>query len=402
MAKNGRAGAALAIAGLASFFAGSVATLLLAAFAPPLAEVAFKFGPAEYFSLMVLGLVGAVVLASGSLIKAICMILLGLLLGMVGTDVNSGVARFDFGVPELQDGLDFAIVAMGVFGFAEIMSNLEQKENRVSLSEKMGSLYPNKQEFKESWPAVVRGTALGSMLGILPGGGAVLSSFASYTLEKKLSKHPERFGKGHPAGVAGPEAANNAGAQTSFIPLLTLGIPGNAVMALMVGAMTIHNIQPGPQVMTSHPQLFWGLIASMWIGNLMLVILNLPLVGIWVKLLKVPYRILFPAILVFCTIGVYSLNYNTFDILTTSCFGIIGYVWSKLKCEGAPLLLGLVLGPLMEENFRRALLLSRGNYMTFLDRGLSASLLAVAVLLVIIVALPSISKKRTQAFVEED
>ena len=401
MAKNGRAGAALSIAGLAAFFAGTVATVLLAAFAPPLAEVAFKFGPAEYFSLMVLGLVGAVVLASGSLVKAICMILLGLLMGMVGTDVNSGVARFDFGVPELQDGLDFAIVAMGVFGFAEIMSNLELRENRVEISSKIGSLYPNLQEFKEAWPAVIRGTALGSMLGILPGGGAVLSSFAAYTLEKKVSRNPERFGKGHPAGVAGPEAANNAGAQTSFIPLLTLGIPSNAVMALMVGAMTIHNIQPGPQVMTSNPQLFWGLIASMWIGNLMLIVLNLPLVGIWVKLLKVPYKILFPAILVFCTIGVYSLNYNTFDIMTTSCFGIVGYVWAKLKCEGAPLLLGLVLGPLMEENFRRALLLSRGNYGTFLERPLSASLLGVAALLVIIVALPSIKKKRQEAFVEE-
>jgi len=402
MAKNGRAGAALSIAAIGSFFAGSVATLLLAAFAPPLAEVAFKFGPAEYFSLMVLGLVGAVVLASGSLPKAICMILLGLLLGMVGTDVNSGVARFDFGVPQLQDGIDFAIVAMGVFGFAEIMTNLEQKENRVEISDKIGSLYPNKQEIKESVGPMVRGTALGSMLGILPGGGAVLSSFASYTLEKKLSKNPERFGKGHPAGLAGPESANNAGAQTSFIPLLTLGIPGNAVMALMVGAMTIHNIQPGPQVMTSHPQLFWGLIASMWIGNLMLVVLNLPLIGIWVKLLRVPYRILFPAILVFCTIGVYSLKNDPFDIYTTAAFGIIGYIWAKLRCEGAPLLLGLVLGPMMEENFRRALLLSRGNYGTFIDRPLSASLLAVALVLVIIVALPSIKKKRQETFTEED
>lgn len=402
MAKNGRAGAALAIAAIGSFFAGSVATLLLAAFAPPLAEVAFKFGPAEYFSLMVLGLVGAVVLASGSLPKAICMILLGLLLGMVGTDVNSGVARFDFGIPQMQDGIDFAIVAMGVFGFAEIMTNLEQKENRVEISDKIGNLYPNKQEIKESVGPMVRGTALGSMLGILPGGGAVLSSFASYTLEKKLSKNPERFGKGHPAGLAGPESANNAGAQTSFIPLLTLGIPGNAVMALMVGAMTIHNIQPGPQVMTSHPQLFWGLIASMWIGNLMLVVLNLPLIGIWVKLLKVPYRILFPAILVFCTIGVYSLKNDPFDIYTTAAFGVIGYIWSKLRCEGAPLLLGLVLGPMMEENFRRALLLSRGNYSTFIDRPLSASLLAVALVLVIIVALPSIKKKREETFVEED
>jgi putative tricarboxylic transport membrane protein len=402
MARNGRAGAALSLAAIGSFFAGSVATLLIAAFAPPLSEIAFKFGPAEYFSLMTLGLIGAVVLASGSLPKAICMILLGLLLGMVGTDVNSGVARYDFGIPELQDGIDFAIVAMGVFGFAEILSNLEQRENRIQLEDKIGSLYPSRQEIREAVPAIVRGTALGSILGILPGGGSVLSAFASYTLEKKISKEPERFGKGHPAGLAGPESANNAGAQASFIPLLTLGIPGNAVMALMVGAMTIHNIQPGPQVMTSHPELFWGLIASMWIGNLMLVVLNLPLIGVWVKLLKVPYRILFPAILVFCTIGVYSLNYNVFDIYITAIFGVIGYIWAKLKCEGAPLLLGLVLGPMMEENFRRALLLSRGDFSTFVTRPLSASLLAVAAILVILVALPSIRKKRQEAFVEED
>ncbi len=401
MARNGRAGAALAIAALGSFFAGCVATLVIAGFAPPLAEVAFKFGPAEYFSLMVLGLIGAVVLAAGSLPKAICMILLGLLLGMVGTDVNSGVARYDFGIPELQDGIDFAVVAMGVFGFAEILANLELKDERVDITSKVGTLYPNKQEFKEAWPAVVRGTAIGCALGILPGGGAVLSSFASYTMEKKLSKNPERFGKGHPAGLAGPESANNAGSQASFIPLLTLGIPGNAVTALMIGAMTIHNIQPGPQVMTSHPDLFWGLIVSMWIGNLMLVVLNLPLVGLWVKLLKVPYRILFPAILVFCTIGVYSLNYNVFDIWVTAAFGLVGYIWAKLKCEGAPLLLGLVLGPMMEENFRRALLLARGDYTTFVTRPLSASLLVAAAILVVIVALPSIKKKRDEAFVEE-
>jgi len=401
MAKNGRAGAALSIAAIGSFFAGSVATLLIAAFAPPLAEVAFKFGPAEYFSLMTLGLVGAVVLASGSLLKAICMILLGLLLGMVGTDVNSGVARYAFNIPELQDGIDFAAVAMGVFGFAEVLRNLEQRENRTQISSKIGSLYPNRQEIKEASGAVLRGTAIGSVLGILPGGGSVLAAFASYTIEKKLSSEPHRFGKGHPAGVAGPESANNAGAQTSFIPLLTLGIPGNAVMALMIGAMTIHNIQPGPQVITSHPELFWGLIASMWIGNLMLVILNLPLVGIWVKLLKIPYRLLYPAILVFCTIGVYSLNYNVFDIYVTVAFGFIGYLWSKLGCEGAPLLLGLVLGPMMEENFRRALLLSRGDFATFVERPLSATLLGLAVLLVVMVALPFIRKKRDEAFVEE-
>jgi TctA family transporter len=401
MARNGRAGAALALAAIGSFFAGTVATTIIAAFAPPLAEVAFKFGPAEYFSLMTLGLIGAVVLASGSIIKAIAMIILGLLLGMVGTDVNSGVARYDFGIPELQDGIDFAIVAMGVFGFAEILTNLELKDKRVNISDKVGSLYPNRREMREAAPAILRGTALGSCLGILPGGGATLSAFASYTLEKKVSKEPERFGKGHPAGLAGPESANNAGAQASFIPLLTLGIPGNAVMALMVGAMTIHNIQPGPQVMSSHPDLFWGLIVSMWIGNLMLVVLNLPLVGIWVKLLKVPYRILFPAILVFCTIGVYSLNYNAFDIFVTAVFGAVGYIWAKLRCEGAPLLLGLVLGPMMEENFRRALLLARGDFMTFLERPLSACLLAAAALLVVIVALPAIRKKRDETFVEE-
>ncbi|CDM25561.1 tripartite tricarboxylate transporter permease [Castellaniella defragrans] len=402
MARNGRAGAALALAALGSFFAGCVATVLLAAFAPPLAAIAFEFGPAEYFSLMVLGLVGAVVLASGSLPKAIAMVVLGLLLGMVGSDVNSGVIRYDFGLPELQDGIDFAIVAMGVFGFAEIMTNLEQRENRIDMIDKVGSLYPSRQEFKEAWPAAIRGTLLGSALGILPGGGAVLSSFASYSLEKKMSAQPERFGKGHPAGVAGPESANNAAAQTSFIPLLTLGIPGNAVMALMIGAMTIHNISPGPQVMSNHPQLFWALIVSMWIGNLMLLVLNLPLIGLWIKLLKVPYRILFPAILVFCVIGVYSLNGNVFDIYLTAFFGLVGYVWSKLRCEGAPLLLGLVLGPMMEENFRRALLLSRGDYTTFVSRPLTASLLAAAVLLVVLVALPSIRKQRATAFVEED
>ncbi|ETD72854.1 hypothetical protein V757_01715 [Pelistega indica] len=401
MAKNGRAGAALSIAALGSFFAGCVATILLAAFAPPLASIAFKFGPAEYFSLMVTGLVGAVVLASGSLPKALCMIVLGLLIGMVGTDVDSGIARYDFGIAELQDGVDFAVIAMGVFGLAEIMNNLAQKENRVDITDKLGSLYPNKQEFKEAAPASVRGTLLGSALGILPGGGAVLSSFASYTLEKKLSREPKRFGKGHPAGLAGPESANNAAAQTSFIPLLTLGIPGNAVMALMVGAMTIHNIQPGPQVMNSHPDLFWGLVVSMWVGNLMLVILNLPLVGLWVKLLKVPYRILFPAILLFCSIGVYSLNYNVFDIFVMALFGVIGYIWTKLKCEGAPLLLGVVLGPMMEENFRRALLFSRGDFTTFITRPLSASLLLLAVGLIILVTLPSIRKKREETFVEE-
>jgi len=401
MARNGRAGVALFTAGMGSFFAGCVATLVLAAFAAPLSELAFKFGPAEYFSLMVLGLIGAVVLASGSLIKAIAMIILGLLLGLVGTDVNSGTSRYAFDIPQLTDGLGFVAVAMGVFGFAEIMANLEQKENRETFLDKVTNLWPTKTDFKRMIMPILRGTALGSILGILPGGGAALAAFGAYSLEKKVSKYGQEFGKGAIEGVAAPESANNAAAQTSFIPLLTLGIPPNAVMALMVGAMTIHNIQPGPQVMTSNPALFWGLIASMWIGNFMLIILNLPMIGVWVKLLTIPYRHLYPAILVFCCIGVYSVNNTVFDIYLTAGFGILGYLFMKFKCEAPPLLLGFVLGPMMEENFRRALLLSRGDYTVFVTRPLSASLLAAAAFLVVIVLLPAFKKTREEAFVED-
>ena len=404
MARKGRAGPALAAAGLGSFFAGCVGTLIVAAFAPPLTEMALNFGPAEYFSLMIVGLIGAVVLASGSLIKALAMILLGLLLGLVGTDVNSGVARFSFDIPELTDGISFIVIAMGVFGYGEIINNLSQpEEHREVFTGKVDGIMPTKEDLKNMIPAVLRGTALGSALGILPGGGALLSAFAAYTIEKKTKLKPGEvpFGQGNIRGVAAPESANNAGSQTSFIPLLTLGIPPNAVMALMVGAMTIHNIQPGPQVMTSNPELFWGLIASMWIGNLMLVILNLPLIGIWIKLLTVPYKWLFPAILMFCAIGVYSTNNNSFDIWMVAIFGFIGYLFIKLGCEPAPLLLGLILGPMMEEYLRRALLISRGDWSVFVTRPLSASLLAVAVLLLIVVLLPSIKKKREEAFVED-
>jgi TctA family transporter len=401
MARNGRAGVALFTAGMGSFFAGCVATLVLAGFAAPLSELAFKFGPAEYFSLMVLGLIGAVVLASGSLVKAIGMIILGLLLGLIGTDVNSGTARYSFGVPQLTDGLGFVALAMGVFGFAEIMANLEQKEKRETFLDKVTNLWPTKTDFKRMIKPILRGTTLGSVLGILPGGGAALAAFGAYSLEKKISKYGHEFGKGAIEGVAAPESANNAAAQTSFIPLLTLGIPPNAVMALMVGAMTIHNIQPGPQVMTSNPALFWGLIASMWIGNFMLIILNLPMIGVWVKLLTIPYRHLYPAILVFCCIGVYSVNNTVFDIYLTAAFGILGYIFMKFKCEAPPLLLGFVLGPMMEENFRRALLLSRGDYTVFVTRPLSGCLLAAAFLLVILVTLPAFKKTREEAFVEE-
>jgi len=403
MARRGRAGAALGIAAIGSFIAGSFATVLVAAFAPPLTELAFKFGPAEYFSLMVLGLIGAVVLASGSLPKAIAMIVLGLLLGLVGTDVNSGVARFSFDIPELADGIGFVAVAMGVFGFAEIVANLEKKEAREVFTSKVGKLLPSAADLKYAAPAVARGTLLGSLLGILPGGDALLAAFASYTLEKKVTRKPEiPFGQGNTRGVAAPESANNAGAQTSFIPMLTLGIPPNAVMALMIGAMTIHNIQPGPQVMTSNPALFWGLIASMWIGNLMLVILNLPLIGMWVQLLKVPYRMLYLAILTFCCIGVYSINNNAFDVYMTAAFGAVGYLFYKLRCEPAPLILGFILGPMMEENLRRAMLLSRGDPTVFFTRPLSLGLLLAAVALVVIVALPAIKRGREEAFKEED
>src|ERR1700687_5217639 len=378
MARKGQAGKALGIAALGSFFAGSIATVLIAGFAPPLAELALKFGPADYFSLMVLGLIAAVVLAHGSLIKAIAMIVLGLLMGLIGTDVNSGVARYSFGLPELIDGVGIGTGAMGMFGFSEIIRNLEQGEEREVFTKSVTGLWPNWTDIKQAFPAVVRGTALGSMLGILPGGGAVLGAFSAYTLEKKLAKDPSRFGKGAIEGVAAPESANNAAAQTSFIPLLTLGIPSNPVMALMIGAMIIHGIQPGPQIMTSKPDLFWGMIASMWVGNLMLVILNLPLIRMWVN----------------------SISSAWMDVLLAALFGFIGYVFIKLECEPAPLLLGFVLGPMMEENLRRALLLSRGDPAVFFTRPISLTLLIIAGLLLLIMAAPSIAKKREEAFQE--
>jgi putative tricarboxylic transport membrane protein len=401
MARQGRAGPALAVAAVGSFFAGCVATFVIALAAPPLAEVALKFGPSEYFSLMVLGLVAATVLASGSLIKAIAMVVFGLLLGLIGTDVNSGVLRFTFGIPELSDGIGFVVVAMGMFGVAEIIANLDLKGNREVFTGKVISLFPTREDFRRAWPAVLRGTALGSFLGILPGGGSILAAFGAYTVEKKLSKHPEQFGKGAIEGVAGPEAANNAGAQTSFIPMLTLGIPGNAVMALMIGALMIQGIAPGPQVMSEKPELFWGLIASMWVGNFMLVVLNLPLIGMWIKLLTVPYRYLYPSILVFMAVGVFSLSNNPWDVLVMAVFGLLGYVCMKLECEPAPMILGFILGPLMEENLRRAMLLSRGDPSVFLTKPISAGFIVASVILLVIVALPALRKKRKEVFVEE-
>jgi TctA family transporter len=400
MARQGRAGAALGVAALGSFFAGTVSTLVIAAAAAPLAELALKFGPAEYFSLMLLGLVAAVVLAQGDFFKAVAMVVLGLVLGLVGTDVSSGAERFTFGVPELADGISFVVLSMGLFGIAEIIANLEQREKRDVFAQKIGSLWPTRQDLRDSWKPAVRGTALGSLLGILPGGGAVLSSFSAYTLEKRLAADPSRFGKGAIEGVAGPEAANNAGAQTSFIPLLVMGLPSNAVMALMVGAMMIHGIVPGPQVMEERPALFWGLIVSMWIGNLFLVLLNMPLIGLWARLLKVPYRLLYPIILLFCCVGVYSVNNSAFEVGLTLCFGLVGYLFIKLKCEAAPLLLGFVLGPMMEENLRRAMLLSRGDATVFFTRPISLCLLLAAAGLILLLAWPKARKTREAAFQE--
>ncbi len=402
MARKGKAGTALAVAALGSFFAGTVATLLVAIFAPPLTVIALKFGAAEYFSLMVLGLVSAIALAHGSILKALAMVVLGLLLGMVGTDIYSGTPRFTMGITEYADGLNFVALAVGVFGIAEILRNLEGDQDRTVLGAKLSGLLPSREEFRRIVGPVLRGTGIGSVLGILPGGGAVLAAFASYTVEKRMSKTPEEFGHGAIEGVAGPESANNAGAQTSFIPLLTLGIPANPVMALMVGAMIIQGIVPGPNVASEQPALFWGVIASMWIGNLMLVVLNLPLIGLWVRLLKVPYHVLFPIIMAFCSIGVYSVNSNVYDLYAVAFFGLMGYVLIKLKCEPAPLLLGFVLGPMLEENLRRAMILGRGDATVFLTRPISATLLVLTVLVLVVVLMPSIRKKRDEVFVEGD
>jgi putative tricarboxylic transport membrane protein len=402
MARKGRAGVALATAALGSFFAGTVSTFLVAIFAPPLTAIALEFGSAEYFSLMVVGLVSSIALAHGSIVKALAMLVLGLLLGMVGSDIFEGTPRFTLGISEFADGLNFVAVAVGVFGVAEILRNLENEKTRSILMSKVEGLMPSREDFRRMAGPILRGTGIGSALGVLPGGGAILAAFASYTVEKRLAKNPQEFGHGAIEGVAGPESANNAGAQTSFIPLLTLGIPANPVMALMIGAMIIKGIVPGPNVATEQPSLFWGIIASMWIGNLMLVVLNLPLIGLWVRLLKVPYYVLFPIIMAFCSIGVYSVKSNVFDLYSVAFFGFIGYVLVKLRCEPAPLLLGFVLGPLLEENLRRAMIFSRGDPTTFVTRPISAGLLLLAALVLVVVFMPSVKAKREQVFQEEE
>ncbi len=401
MARQGKAGRALATAAISSFFAGTVATLVIIFFAPPLADIAIRFGPAEYFSLMVLGLVASVVLAHGSLLHALAMILMGLLLGLVGTDITSGTARYTFDLPQLADGLGFVVVAMGIFGIGEIVANLEHESKRELMMKRVTGLMPTREDWGRIIGPIVRGTALGSILGILPGGGAMLASFGAYSLEKKISRNSHEFGKGAIEGVAAPESANNAGAQTSFIPMLTLGVPSNPVMALMIGAMIIQGIQPGPTVMTEQPSLFWGLIVSMWVGNVMLLALNLPLVGLWVRMISIPYHLLFPMIVAFCSIGVFSLNNSSFDVYLMAIFGLLGYVFRKIDAEPAPLLLAFILGPMMEEFLRRTLLLSQGDPTVLVTRPISAVMLAVSLVLLVIVLLPAIRQKRDEAFEEE-
>ena len=401
MARQGKAGRALATAAIGSFIAGTIATVVIIFFAPPLAAIALKFGPAEYFSLMVLGLIASIVLARGSLLHALAMIVLGLFLGLVGTDITSGSERYTFDLPKLADGIDFVIVAMGIFGIGEIVANLENETKREILTKRVTGLMPTREDWRRIIGPILRGTALGSILGILPGGGAMLSSFGAYSLEKRISPNSKEFGKGAIEGVAAPESANNAGAQTSFIPMLTLGVPSNPVMALMIGAMIIQGIQPGPSVMTEQPALFWGLIVSMWVGNLMLLALNLPLIGLWVRMISIPYHFLFPMIVAFCSIGVFSLSNSTFDVYLMAIFGLLGYVFRKIDAEPAPLLLAFVLGPMMEEFLRRTLLLSLGDATVFFTRPISATMLVASAILLVVVLLPSIKKKREEAFEEE-
>ncbi len=403
MAKAGRAGSALAIAALASFFAGTISTLVIAFFAQPLAAVAVSFKPADYFSLILFGLIGATALSGAQVLTSLGMTLIGVLLGCVGTDLYTGVQRFTIGVRPLAGGIDFVCLAIGLFGLAEIIAHSMRGDAGSSASNaRVDGLWPSRSEFRQAGPAAVRGTAIGSLLGVLPGGGASLASFAAYALERRISRSPERFGQGAVEGVAAPEAANNAAAQTAFIPMLTLGVPSNAIMAVMIGALMIHGIVPGPDILIKRPDLAWGLIASMWIGNLMLLVINLPLIGIWVSLLRVPYSLLMPAIVLFCSIGAYSSGYSDFEVGLTAFFAVLGFLLLWFGCSPAPLALGFILGPMLEENFRRAMVLSRGELATFIQHPVSAGFLTASALLILSLALPMLGRLRRDAFGNED
>ena len=401
LALKGRAGPALVIAALGSFAAGTIATLVVILFSQPLAAFAATFTSAEYFSLTLMGLLCSVALSRGSVLKALGMVSIGLLMGCIRIDMYTGMPRFTFDLPELADGLDFVAVAVGVFGIAEILRNFSTSSSPEGVVRKIEAFWPSRKELLRSIGPIGRGTLIGSLLGVVPGGGAVLASFASYVIEKKLSRHPEEFGKGAIEGVAGPESANNAGAQTSFIPMLTLGIPTNPVMAVMIGALIIQGIVPGPQVATKQPELFWGVIASMWVGNFMLIILNIPLVGIWIKMLRTPYYILFPAILAFSSIGIYGVAFSQFDVLSAAAFGFGGYVLSRWGCEAAPFILGFILGPMLEEHLRRTMIVSLGDPTILVTRPVSAVFLAITALMMLALLLPSLQRKREEVFVED-
>jgi putative tricarboxylic transport membrane protein len=402
MARQGRAGPALATAAMSSFVAGIISTLLVAFFGPLVGKWALEFGAAEYFSLMLMGLVFSAVLAHGDLVKSLAMVVIGLMLGLVGTDVTSGLPRFSFGVAELLDGVGFTVVAVGLFAVAEIVQNLARTDKVEVFTKDVKNLMPTWVDIKAITMPTLRGTALGSFFGALPGITASVAAFSAYMLEKKLAKDPSRFGKGAIEGVAAPEAANNAAAQTHFIPTLTLGIPASAVMALMLGALTMQGIQPGPQVMTSKPELFWGLVASMFVGNALLLLLNLPLVGLWARLTQVPYRWLFPAILMFAALGNFSLNNSAMDVYLCAGVGVLGYVFAKLDCQPAPLILGYVLGPMLEENLRRALLMSEGSFAVFFTRPISLVFLVVSALLLLAMVVPALRRTRERALEEGD
>ncbi|MGC3962271.1 MAG: tripartite tricarboxylate transporter permease [Rhodocyclaceae bacterium] len=400
MAQRGEAGIALGIAAIGSFIAGTIAAALMALFSPTLAHFALEFGPADNFALMAFGLVGAVVLARGEPLKAIAMVLVGLAFGLVGTDVASNEERMTFGLSSLADGISFVVASMGLVGVSEIIANLEKPEGERTFQRRIGRIWPDRAALRVAWKPILRGTGIGSLFGVLPGAGASLASFTSYSVEKKIARDPSRFGNGAIEGVAGPESANNAAAQTNFVPLLTLGLPSGATTALLLGALTIQGIVPGPQIMEQKPDLFWGVIVSMWIGNVMLVILNLPLVGVWARMMQIPYRWLYPAILLFCAIGVYTVSNTTADVFLTAGFGLLGYVFIKLECDPAPLLLGFILGPLMEENFRRALIITQGDFHVFVSRPISVTLLVAATVLLITLLLPAIRRGREIAFQE--
>ena len=402
MAREGRAGKALGISAIGSFVAGTFGTLVIAALAVPLAGMALSFTAGNYFGLMVFGLTLAIVLAGGSLLKAMCMLIIGVTMALVGADPLTAQARLTFGIPVLYDGFDIGIVAMGLFGITEILRNLELREGRPTVRALVGRLLPDWQDMRQSAGPIARGSVLGSILGVLPGNGVILAPFTSYAMEKRIAKDPSRFGHGAIEGVAGPESANNSAAQSAFIPLLTLGLPATATMALMGGAMTLHGVSPSPQVIDLHPDLFWGMVTSMWIGNLMLVVINLPLIGIWVRLLQVPYRLLFPAIVLICCIGIYSIGSRPSDVIQIGVFGLLGYLLLKLRLEPTPLLLGLVLGGLLEDNLRRGLVLSRGDVFTFLAEPLTLILLFAAAVIFASAALPMFARRRTELLVADD